>query len=104
MSDITNNFKGGISSHPKIPKQTQNNQQQDFTSIQKRGILKRDGYKCVMYGAGSENGVELHIDHIKPKDMGGLATIEDGQTLCSQHTFEDFNEDFNINGHIEWRK
>ncbi|WP_408648712.1 hypothetical protein [Tumidithrix elongata] len=24
---------------------------------------------------------------MKPKDMGGLATIENGQTLCSQHNF-----------------
>ncbi len=123
------------------PQYAQNKQQQDFTIAQKKEILKRDGYKCVICGAGRENGVELHVDHIKPKDMGGLATIENGQTLCSQHNFlkknlrqtetgkkmfirlyelakkennqelQDFCivilntfEDFNINGHIEWRK
>ncbi|MCA6518667.1 MAG: HNH endonuclease [Pseudanabaena sp. M110S1SP2A07QC] len=94
-----------------------------------------------MCGAGRENGAELHVDHIKPKDMGGLATIENGQTLCSQHNFLKKNlkqtetgkkifihlyelskkegnlelqkfcieilqtfENFNINGHIEWKK
>lgn len=60
---------------------------EDFTPAQKEEILHRDGYKCVICGRGIENGVELHIDHIKPKDFGGEATIENGQTLCSQHNF-----------------
>jgi hypothetical protein len=123
------------------PEYAKNKRQEDFTSAQKKKILKRDNYKCVICGAGRENGVELHVDHIKPKDMGGLATIENGQTLCSQHNFLKKNlkqtetgkkmfirlyelakkeeeqelqefciailqvfEDFNINGHIEWKK
>jgi len=59
----------------------------NFTVAQKDKILKRDRYKCVICGASQENGAELHVDHIKPKDMGGLAMIENGQTLCSQHNF-----------------
>ena len=39
------------------------------------------------YLMGKKDGVELHIDHIKPKDFGGEATIENGQTLCAQHNF-----------------
>ena len=31
--------------------------------------------------------MELHVDHIKPKDLGAKATMENGQTLCSQHNF-----------------
>ncbi|WP_055077122.1 HNH endonuclease [Pseudanabaena sp. 'Roaring Creek'] len=69
------------------PKYAINKRQEDFTSAQKNEILKRDGYKCVICGLGRENGAELHVDHIKPKDIGGLATIENGQTLCSQHNF-----------------
>lgn len=60
---------------------------EDFTSTQKEAILKKDGYKCVICGRGKKEGVDLHIDHIKPKDFGGKATIENGQTLCSQHNF-----------------
>lgn len=60
---------------------------QDFTAAQKKQILERDGYKCVICGRGKKDGVELHIDHIKPKDLGGLATIENGQTLCGQHNY-----------------
>lgn len=60
---------------------------EDFTQKQKNEILKRDGYKCVICGRGKAEGVELHVDHIKPKDFGGEATIENGQTLCSQHNF-----------------
>ena len=31
------------------------------------------------------------MDHIKPKDFGGKATIENGQTLCAQHNFQKKN-------------
>lgn len=34
-----------------------------------------------------KEGVELHVDHVKSKDEGGKAIIENGQTLCSQHNF-----------------
>lgn len=29
----------------------------------------------------------LHVDHIRPRSLGGRATIENGQTLCAQHNF-----------------
>lgn len=69
------------------PEKEQMRELQDFTAAQKEEILKRDDYKCVVCGKGKTNGVELHVDHIKPKDLGGEATIENGQTLCSQHNF-----------------
>jgi len=58
---------------------------EDFTIEQRQIILKRDGYKCVVCGYGKREGVELHIDHIKPKDKGGKSTIENGQVLCLEH-------------------
>jgi len=60
---------------------------EDFTQSKKNEILKRDGYKCVICGRGVRDGVELHVDHIRPKDLGGKANIKNGQTLCSQHNF-----------------
>lgn len=60
---------------------------EDFTQAQKREILERDGYRCVICGRGKREGVELHVDHIKPKDLGGPASINNGQTLCAQHNF-----------------
>ena len=59
----------------------------DFTAGQKEAILRRDGYKCVICGRGRKEGVELHVDHIRPKYLGGKSTIENGQTLCAQHNF-----------------
>ncbi len=59
----------------------------NFTAEQREKILKRDGYKCVVCGRGRKDGVELHIDHIKPRYLGGKSTIENGQTLCAQHNF-----------------
>ncbi len=67
------------------------NELQDFTEKQKEIILKRDGYKCVICGRSAKEGYELHIDHIIPKDKGGKATIENGQTLCSMHNFRKKN-------------
>lgn len=60
---------------------------EDFTPQQKEIILKRDNYKCVVCGRGKKEGVELHVDHIKPKYLGGKSTIDNGQTLCAQHNF-----------------
>lgn len=60
---------------------------EDFSSALKKQILQRDNYKCVICGLGKKEGVELHIDHIKPKDLGGKATLQNGQTLCARHNF-----------------
>jgi predicted restriction endonuclease len=69
------------------PKKAYIRKLEDFSAAQKEVILKRDGYKCVICGRGKKDGVDLQIDHIKPKDFGGEATIENGQTLCAQHNF-----------------
>jgi hypothetical protein len=68
-----------------------NHELEDFTPQQKAEIFKRDGYKCVICGLGLEHGVEIHADHIKPKDFGGKAEIENGQTLCATHNFRKKN-------------
>ncbi len=60
---------------------------EDFTPEQKESILQRDGYRCVICGRGIKEGVELQVDHIKPKYLGGKSIIENGQTLCAQHNF-----------------
>ncbi|MBF2057958.1 MAG: HNH endonuclease [Cyanobacterium sp. T60_A2020_053] len=64
---------------------------EDFSESQKQAILQRDNYRCVICGKGKNEGIELHVDHIKPKDNGGRATIENGQTLCSVHNFRKKN-------------
>jgi 5-methylcytosine-specific restriction endonuclease McrA len=61
--------------------------EENFSQDQKQKILKRDNYKCVICGKGKKEGIELHVDHIKPKYLGGKAIIENGQTLCAQHNF-----------------
>lgn len=60
---------------------------EDFTPALKKQILERDGYKCVICGMGRREGVEVQVDHIIPKDLGGKATLENGQTLCARHNF-----------------
>ena len=64
---------------------------EDFTPAQREQIFNRDNYRCVICGKGQRDGVEIQADHIKPKDLGGKATIENGQTLCATHNFRKKN-------------
>jgi predicted restriction endonuclease len=57
----------------------------DFSDDVKRQIFERDNYRCVVCGRGIPDGVELCVDHIKPKDKGGNNSISNGQTLCMEH-------------------
>ena len=63
----------------------------NFTAQQKKQIMARDNYRCVICGKGQEDGIELQIDHIKPRDKGGRSVVSNGQTLCSQHNFKKKN-------------
>lgn len=64
---------------------------EEFTQAQKKQIFERDGYKCVICGLGDKDGLEIHADHIVPRDKGGKAEIDNGQTLCSIHNFRKKN-------------
>lgn len=59
----------------------------EFSQSEKNEIFKRDGFKCVVCGLGRENGLELHVDHIKPRSSGGDGVLENGQTLCGKHNY-----------------
>ena len=45
-------------------------------------ILTRDNSTCQCCGAKASDGVQLHIDHIKPVSKGGTNILENLQTLC----------------------
>lgn len=57
----------------------------DFPPDVKEKIFQRDNYRCVVCGLGRKDGVEICADHMVPLDKGGTNTIENGQTLCTQH-------------------
>jgi len=57
----------------------------DFPPEVKEAIFKKDNYKCVVCGRGKEDGVEICADHRKPKHLGGGNTLDNGQTLCTEH-------------------
>ncbi len=59
----------------------------EFPPAIKEKIFKRDDYRCVVCGKGREDGIEIHADHRVPLDKGGKNTVENGQTLCSEHNF-----------------
>ena len=45
-------------------------------------ILVRDKNTCQCCGAKASDGIQLHIDHIKPVSKGGTNDFENLQTLC----------------------
>ena len=57
----------------------------DFPPEIKEEIFRRDNYKCVVCGRGREEGVEICADHKRPKHLGGGNTLDNGQTLCTEH-------------------
>lgn len=67
------------------PKQVKERNLEDFTPALKKAIFERDNYRCVFDGKGIKEGITLHVDHIKPKELGGKATLDNGQTICGQH-------------------
>ena len=64
---------------------------EDFTSEQKKQIFERDDYRCVQCGRRQDEGYELHADHRVPKEKGGKALVDNGQTLCSVCNFRKKN-------------
>ncbi len=67
------------------PSYVQKKELHDFPSKVKEAIFKRDNYKCIVCGRGRDDGVEIHADHKVPLDKGGTNTVDNGQTLCSEH-------------------
>lgn len=57
----------------------------DFSPATKKAIFQRDKFRCIICGRGINDGVEICADHIKPKDKGGDNSIDNGQTLCTEH-------------------
>ena len=57
----------------------------DFPPDVKEQIFRRDNYRCVVCHRGEADGIELCADHMKPKDKGGDNSVDNGQTLCTEH-------------------
>ena len=71
--------------YKRIPGYKGHNVLAPFSLEVKEAIFKRDNYRCVVCGNGLHNGYEICADHIKPQAKGGQSTLENGQTLCSEH-------------------
>lgn len=54
----------------------------NVTPSQRRRILERDGYHCVMCLREPTDHRFLHVDHILPRSKGGPNDDENLQTLC----------------------
>ncbi len=61
---------------------------EQFPSKIMKAIFQRDNYRCIICGNGRHNGFAVHSSYIKPRSKDGQSTIENGQTLCSEHLME----------------
>ncbi len=57
---------------------------QTRTQINRREVLKRDGFRCVECEARTIEGL-LHVDHILPVARGGKSTMSNLRTLCMHY-------------------
>ncbi len=78
-------IKVGKGIYKRIPGYKGVNSTAPFPEKIKREIFKRDNYRCIVCGNGKWNGYEICADHITPQYKGGQNTLENGQTLCSEH-------------------
>lgn len=69
------------------PAKVINNELFDFDEATKTAVKDRDGWKCVVCGKGLADGVELQVDHIRPRSKGGDGSLDNGQTLCGSHNY-----------------
>lgn len=65
-------------------KQTIQYERSIMTDSLRYDIMKRDGFRCVLCGATSADGVKLHIDHIRPVSKGGKTEPSNLRTLCER--------------------
>lgn len=60
-------------------------QRRAMTDSLRYNVMKRDGFRCVLCGRNaSEDGVKLHVDHIRPVSKGGKTEMSNLRTLCDQ--------------------
>lgn len=53
-----------------------------LTSSMRYDVLKRDNFQCQICGHSKNDGVKLHVDHIKPIAKGGKTQMSNLRTLC----------------------
>ena len=47
-------------------------------------VMQRDHFRCQICGASQAEGVQLHVDHIKPVSKGGKTEMKNLRTLCDR--------------------
>lgn len=59
-------------------------QRRIMTASMRYNVLHRDNFRCVLCGASSQDGVQLHVDHIVPLAKGGKTEMDNLRTLCDR--------------------
>lgn len=75
-------FSGKKKSRYQSRKRANDREHAKVTQKMRYDVLHRDGFRCVKCGRSKEDGVKLHIDHIKPISRGGKSKMSNLQTLC----------------------
>ena len=57
-------------------------------------VFRRDNYRCKICGSSSDQGVQLHVDHVVPISKGGKSDFDNLQTLCERCNIGKSNKSF----------
>lgn len=100
---ISDNWELDVLSYLKEHKDVGNEEKREKSKPKRKGIstalrvqiLERDNYTCQMCGRTVwDEGVKLHIDHIKPFSKGGDNSPNNLQVLCSDCNHGKYNKDY----------
>ena len=83
MTEISQ-FNVSSKQNSKSKKMCQQKERRKMTPRLRYTVLNRDGFKCVICGRTVEDGIKLHVDHIKPVSKGGLTVLDNLRTLCDE--------------------
>lgn len=73
-------------------KETSQYQRQLMSDKLRYQVIKRDKGRCTICGRTAEDGVKLHVDHIKPISKGGKTELNNLRTLCDSCNLGKGNE------------
>ncbi|MEQ9487121.1 HNH endonuclease [Coleofasciculus sp. F4-SAH-05] len=107
LSQMLKNFKNWYLSDEEEyeEKLDSNDESSDFTDLPELesysfvraglwwSVLARDKWKCCSCGRSAKDGITLHVDHIKPRSLGGTDDIKNLQTLCLKCNIGKSNKD-----------
>jgi len=77
---------------------------EEFDDEEKRKILERDNFRCVVCGKGVVDGAKVTVGYAMSTRRGGKLNTENGRTLCPLHRWTLETAQVSDEAQRNWRK